>query len=67
MNDEVKEKKKKKAKNTKKKINEKIDTTVMDKEIEQFIEDLKIHTRPANRIRKIKPHLSKEWINSFNK
>jgi hypothetical protein len=67
MNDEVKEKKKKKAKNTKKKNNEKIDTTVMDKEIEQFIEDLKIHTKPANRIRKIKPQLTEDWINNINK
>jgi hypothetical protein len=68
MNDEIKEeKKKRKTKNTKKKINDKLDMTIFDKEIEQFIEDLRIHTKPAYTIRKIKPFLSDEWINNISK
>ncbi len=67
MNDEIKEKKKTKTKNTKRKNTEKIDTALFDKEIEQFIENLKIHTKPAYAIKKIKPSLSNEWINNISK
>jgi hypothetical protein len=67
MNDEIKETKKRKIKNPKKKNNDKIDITVIDKEIEQFIENLRIHSKPAYAIKKIKPCLSDEWINNISK
>jgi hypothetical protein len=67
MNDETKEEKKKTKTKLKKKHIDKIDTVTIDKEIEQFIENLKIHTKPAYTVRKIKPYLSDDWINNITK
>jgi hypothetical protein len=67
MLNEEKEKKKKPVKNKKKTDKAESNNEEMDKEVEEFKQIIKNQTKHANFVKKLKPNITVDWIESLLK